>query len=176
LKEDHLISFRGISVVRTKYRTAIAKSLKLLLMAVIFMVSAVPVLAEDRMVLGPRQFEADTSGAVLCVWSIYLTIQAAIVACGIPRQSSDDAIDKDITEMDEFILANSSLRPTRTMLDDFKRRTAEREMSILRQQGLQKFCDGSDIKHFRNLSPDYIQTEIRKLLAVPREPVMNPCL
>jgi hypothetical protein len=44
---------------------------------------ASPAHAEDKMVLGARQFENDTSGkgAVLCVWSIYLSIQAQTAAC-----------------------------------------------------------------------------------------------
>jgi hypothetical protein len=170
------MSFRPKLLILTKYITPIAQNLKLLLTAVIIVASATPVLAEDPMVLGPRQFEGDRSGAVLCVWLIYATIQAATAACGLPRQPSDDAIDKAVTDMDEFIVANSSLRPTRAMLDDFKHRRTEMEMSVLRRKGLQKFCDGPDIKHFRNLSPDYIDAEIKKLLAVPREPVMNPCL
>ena len=168
--------FGPIFFAVTKYFAAVAQNLKLLLVAVIIVASATPVLAEDRMVLGPRQFEGDNSGAVLCVWLIYLTIQAATAECGVPRQPSDDAIDKVIADMDEFILANSSLHPTRAMLDDFKHRRMELEMSVLRQKGLQTFCEGPDIKHFRSLSTDRIHAEIKKLLAVPREPVMNPCL
>src|SRR5689334_21061649 len=75
-------------------------------------------MGEDRMVLGPRQFEVDKTGngAVLCTWSIYLSIQAETAACGLTRRPSDDAMDEAIVAIDEFILANSSLRPTRVAL------------------------------------------------------------
>src|SRR5258708_2715282 len=79
---------------------------------------------QDRLVLGPRQFEEDKSGAgaVLCLWSIYLSVQAQTAACALPRRPVDDAIDQAIVAIDEFVLANSSLHPTRPMLEDFKRR------------------------------------------------------
>jgi hypothetical protein len=137
-----------------------------------------PVQGQDRMVLGPRQFEADKTGngAVLCAWSIYLSIQAETVACGLTRRPTDDAIDSAIAAIDEFILANSSLHPTRAMLDEFKRRAAESHLDPEQRQGLQKFCSRPDLEHFRSISPDQIMKSTSKLLELPREPVMNPCL
>src|SRR5262245_36610123 len=80
-----------------------------------------PAVAEDRMVLGPRQFETDKSGgAVLCVWSIYLSVRTQTTACAVSREPVDDAIDEAITAIDEFIIANSSRHPTHEMLKDFK--------------------------------------------------------
>ena len=137
-----------------------------------------PAPGQDRMVLGPRQFETDKSGngAVLCAWSLYLSIQAETAACGLTRRPTDDAMDEAIVAIDEFILANSSLHPTRTMLDEFKRRAAESHLAIAQRQGLQKFCSRPDLEHFRSISPDQIKTGVKKLLELPREPVMNPCL
>ena len=137
----------------------------------------VPALGQDRMVLGPRQFETDKSGdgAVLCTWSFYLSIQAETAACGLARRPTDDAINEAIVAIDEFILANSSLHPTRTMLDEFKRRAAESHLAIAQRQGLQKFCGEPGLEHVRSIDPDQIRTGMKKLLEFPREPVMNPC-
>jgi hypothetical protein len=133
---------------------------------------------EDWIASGPRQFQADSSGAgaVLCVWSIYLSVQAETAACNLARRPVDDAMDEAIIAIDEFILANSSLHPTRAMLDEFKRRAAESELSAVRQRGLQKVCQSSDLEHFRSVARGEIKTSTKSLLAVPREPVMNPCL
>jgi len=136
-----------------------------------------PAVSEDRMVLGPRQFEADKGGgAVLCGWSMYLSARTQTAACGFSRQPVDDAIDEAITAIDGFIIANSSLHPTREMLDDFKRRAEEAELGHTHQLGMQRYCENNFAQRFRRQSPDQIRASVRGLLAVPREPVMNPCL
>jgi hypothetical protein len=136
-----------------------------------------PAIAEDRMVLGPRQFETDKSGgAVLCAWSMYLSIRTQTTACSVSREPVDDAIDEAITTIDGFIIANSSLHPTHEMLKDFKRRAGEAELGRARQLGMQKYCENHLARHFRRQSPDQIRASVKGLLAVPREPVMNPCL
>jgi hypothetical protein len=136
-----------------------------------------PVAGQDKMVLGPDQFKEDKSGAgaVLCTWSIYLSIQAETAACALSRRPVDDAIDQAIVAIDEFILANSSLHPTRAMLENFKRNAAASAVSGARQLGPQ-FCKREDLEMFRSPSPEKIQAGVKALLAVPREPVMNPCL
>ena len=132
---------------------------------------------EDRMILGPRQFETDKGGgAVLCAWSMYLSVRTQATACAISRQPVDDAIEEAITAIDGFIIANSSLHPTREMLEDFKRRAGEAELRHARQLGMQKYCESNLAQHFRRQSPDKILASVKELLAVPREPVMNPCL
>ena len=136
-----------------------------------------PAFGEDRMVLGPRQFEFDKgAGAVLCTWSIYLSIRAERAACGAARLPVDDAIDEAIAAMDDFILANSSLHPTRSMLEDFKRRAAESELRAMSRRDLQEYCGRHEFKESRSIILERIGAEMKALLAVPREPVMNPCL
>jgi hypothetical protein len=139
---------------------------------------SVSALGQERMVLGPRQFEADKTGngAVLCAWSVYLSIQAETAACGLTRRPTDDAMDEAIVAIDEFILANSSLHPTRAMLDEFKRGAAESHLASVQREGLQKSCSRRDLERFRSISPDQIRASVKKLLEPPREPVMNPCL
>src|SRR4051812_43080423 len=133
---------------------------------------------QERMVLGPRQFERDTTGkgAVLCTWGFYIGMQAHSAACGLSRTPTDDAIDEAIGAMDDFIIANSSLKPTRGALEQFKRAAAESELADLRKQGMRKFCTDEDLNHFRSASPEAIRASIKRLLEIPREPVMNPCL
>jgi hypothetical protein len=89
--------------------------------------------------------------------------------------AGDDAIDQAIVAMDDFILANSSLHPTKAMLEAFKRDAVAPDLSSVRQLGPQ-ICKGSIIEGFRRPSPEQIQATVKELLAVPREPVMNPCL
>jgi hypothetical protein len=160
---------------------AIAAPRRLLLMviAALGLALIVPAASQDRMVLGPRQFETDKSGAgaVLCVWSIYLSVQAKTAACALPRRPVDDAIDQAIVAIDDFILANSSLHPTKAMLEAFKRGAVAADLSSVRQLGPQ-ICNSNsqELERFRRPSPEPIQATVRGLLAVPREPVMNPCL
>jgi hypothetical protein len=158
---------------------AAARRLKTLVFALAGLLTlSMPALGQDRMVLGPRQFEVDKSGngAVLCAWSVYISIQAETAACGLTRRPIDDAMDEAIVAIDEFILANSSLHPTRAMLNDFKRRAAESDIAFAKRQGLEKFCGRPDLERFRSISLDQIKTSVKKLLELPREPVMNPCL
>jgi hypothetical protein len=156
---------------------AFAKRFTLMIFAIVAL--ATPALGQDRMILGPRQFERDNSGkgAVLCSWAIFLSIQAQTAECGLARRPVDDAIDQAIAAIDEFILKNSSLRPTRQMLDDFKRRAAESERNNFRQRGSPKdYCDNPFAERFRSTNPDQLRTAVQELLAIEREPVMNPCL
>jgi hypothetical protein len=155
---------------------ATARHLALIVIAAIGWALTAPAGGQDQMTLGPRQFEEDKSGAgaVLCFWSIYVSVQAQTAACALPRRPVDDAIDQAIIAIDEFVITNSSLHPNKATLEDFKRRVTESELSGLRRRG--KFCENADLEAFRSPSPEKIQAAVKALLAVPREPVMNPCL
>jgi hypothetical protein len=137
-----------------------------------------PAAGQDRMVLGPDQFKEDKSGAgaVLCAWSLYLSIQEQTATCAWPRRPVDDAIDQAVVDIDEFILANSSLHPTRPMLDKFKHDAAAGEIKSARRWRGPQFCKNEDLEGFRSSSPEKVQSSVKTLLAVPREPLMNPCL
>lgn len=156
---------------------AVVKRYKLMIVLLIAALAA-DAAGQDQMVLGPRQFERDNSGrgAVLCVWSIYLSIQAHTKDCGLPRRPADDVIDEAIAEIDEFILANSSLHPTRAALEDFKRRAAESERRLARQRSSKEYCQNNDYEIWHSADPGRIRADVKALLSIPREPVMNPCL
>src|SRR5437763_13982340 len=93
-----------------------------LIVASVGPVLVLPAAAQDQFILGPRQLEEDKSGAgaVLCSWVILMSFQAQAAVCALPRQPIDDAMDEAIFAIDEFILANSSLHPTRNMIESFK--------------------------------------------------------
>lgn len=133
-----------------------------------------PALGQDQMVLGPRQYENDARGAVLCIWRLYLGIQGQTAACALPRRAVDDVLDHAIADIEEFILANSSLHPSRAALDSFKlKATVLSRDSVNRDP---KACKGDFLAYVRGIAPEQIQSSVKELLAVPREPVMNPCL
>jgi hypothetical protein len=174
---EALILDPAIKVVPRDRGATFAKCLALTLLVTVILAPRTPAYGEDRMVLGPRQFEPDKTGggAVLCSWSLYLSVQTYVKACGLARRPADDAMDAAIAAMDDFIIANSSLHPTRAMVEDFKRRAAESDLARAQQRGMQAFCQNSDIEIFRRPSPEQIQALVKALLAVPREPVLNPC-
>src|SRR5258705_94023 len=105
------------AIVRNSFNrgNAVIFAMRFTLMILAIIALAVPAIGQDQMILGPRQFERDNSGrgAVLCIWAIYLSIQAQTAHCGLARRPVDDAIDEAIVAIDEFIIKNSSLRPTR---------------------------------------------------------------
>ena len=134
-------------------------------------------LAQDRdhFVLGPRQFEFDNDkGAVLCAYAIYVDVQAETAFCKVERTPVDDAIDRAVLNMEDFIVANSSLHPTRAALEEFRRNAAASYVRDATARG--RLCHSPEIEAFRHQEPEKIRTGVAALLAVPREPVMNPCL
>jgi hypothetical protein len=153
---------------------AITTCLTLIVVAAIGPAFVVPAVAQDQFILGPRQLEEDKSGAgaVLCSWLILMSFQAQAAACSLPRQPIDDAMDEAIVAIDEFILANSSLHPTRNMIESFKRDWSQRARS-----GSQ-YCEDPELHRNRSDSeePARIRERVKALLAVPREPVAEPCL
>jgi hypothetical protein len=61
------------------------------------------------------------------------------------------------------------------MLENLKHDLAAGEFSARRSRG-PDFCKNSDLEAFRSFKPEQIQASVKSLLAVPREPVMVPCL
>jgi hypothetical protein len=81
-----------------------------------------------------------------------------------------------IVVIDQFILSNSSLKPTQPMLEDFKtprRRTGPERGPTT---GLEEVLRDGGTEPFAVYSRANQRASVKDLLAVPREPVMNPCL
>ena len=147
-----------------------AKRLTLTIFAIVIL--TVPGLGEERKLL-----PSDTSGkgAVLCSWGIYVYVQRQTADCGLARRPGDDAIDQAIVQMDEFIIANASSHPTHQMLEDYKRRSLE--TGWLSGHRGKEYCQKNEfVEHISSIDPDRIREEVKALLSIPREPVMNPCL
>ncbi len=150
----------------------------LLIAAAMIVSLAMPAPGQDQPVPKPpvAQWDSTGKGAVLCIWMLYLITQAIVTECGSPRTPTDDAMDQAILDIDEFILANSSERPTRAGLQDSKRRTVEEQINGARQAYQKRFCQIPFIGKFREQAADKIKEGTKDLLSIPREPVMNPCL
>jgi hypothetical protein len=124
----------------------------------------------------PPPFDNTVKGAALCVRQIYLAIEASPRACGWQRQPVDDAIDKAVHDVDDFILANSSEHPTRQALEKTKQLSVEgglRDPVTVREM-----CRPNGLPDFirRFTSPDHVALETANILSIPREPLLNPCL
>ena len=97
-------------------------------------------------------------------------VQEQTAACALPRRPVDDAIDQAIVAIEDFILANSSTHLTRAMLEALKGNTAVTRVAQ------PQFCQSQFLERLRSPSPEQVLAGVKALLAVPREPVMNPCL
>lgn len=114
---------------------------------------------------------------MICSYWFYEFTQAVTAACGWERRPVDDAIDEAVAAIEDFILANSSSHPTRRMLEDERRRNAERLRASL--AGQPQFCEDRRMEIFRSVrvvSPEQTRESVKDLLSIPREPVANPCL
>ncbi|MDR2875953.1 MAG: hypothetical protein LBV44_08525 [Methylobacillus sp.] len=133
-------------------------------------------LIETRTDESGNTVKIDRSGhsAVLCSWALYMSAQIATTVCKKPRTPTDDAIDQAIVDIDQFIIANSSEHPTQADLDKLK----SRMMGDTSPEQIEKYCSQPDltIDTIRSTSPDKVRANVKHLLAIPREPVMNPCL
>jgi hypothetical protein len=125
---------------------------------------------------GPAGVETDRSGkgAVLCAWGIYEAARAAGRACFDGQDGPFQAeLERSISRIDQFILANSSRHITQAQLDERRRRGLEE----VRQAG--DICKGAAAQMYvalRTRGAAALGAGTDELLSVPREPVMNPCL
>ncbi len=116
------------------------------------------------------------AGAVLCSWMIYNAVRDALGGCGADQHPALRAdLDRDIAALEAFISANSVLPVTVAELR--ARAEAERVRTAASQP---RVCGGGDagevVRGLDAVGPDGRREEIGKLLAVPRWPVLNPCL
>jgi hypothetical protein len=127
--------------------------------------------------------ESDPRGAVLCAWSIYVSLRAVGAAC-FPEQVGFNALlDEMIGRMDRFIVDNAPT--TQRELDKGKAAlSAETIMDFEAgpPDGKRRSCGehpGGSAQIYRHMEQQgaaRLRAEMDRLLAVPRRPVMNPCL
>jgi hypothetical protein len=124
-------------------------------------------------------FEHDESGkgAVVCSYAIYVGVQAVTKHCGWSRGPTDDAVDRAIKSMEQFIIANNKVPVTQEMLDRLRAREFEKHRGVSCERDPGNF--GSSIEFIymlRTQPPEEIDAGVADLLSIPREPRMNPCL
>ncbi len=114
-------------------------------------------------------------GAVLCVWNRLAEVKAVADYCETPRAPVDDAIDNAITEIETFILENTTSGITKTSLNQTKIELMadlpNRDDALAGTGGV---CTGDNLG-LRDSGPEAIRQMTADLLSVPREPVWNPC-
>lgn len=131
------------------------------------------------------QVDVSGKGAVLCLWYIYLLLEAATDVCEWDPLPVDDAISRGIDRIDQFIVANSSQPVTLEMLSQAKIRQIEESLgtspnetarACTFQAGDTSSFVGGLFEMRRSLTPEQFDASIDAMLSIPREPVMNPCL
>lgn len=123
-------------------------------------------------------------GAVMCVWSVYVQLSVALDICdSTPDPVAKAALSDAIGQMDEFIIKNSLTPVSQAELD--ARKASERSKGLTAISGLSKEdasrrCASGNISRMLaaigTTTAGKLKAEIANLLAVPRPPVMNPCL
>lgn len=136
---------------------------------------SVTLLLEDGNIVG---FDSSPHGAVLCAWEITVGIKTAIDVC-FPGEFTELAslLDEEIGMLDDFIVANSLTPVTKAKL---QARLGERRGRIepgsnhcrtMRQSFIEPL-----VAHLQSTSRAELRRQIDQTLAVPRPPVMIPCL
>ena len=122
----------------------------------------------------------DTRGAVLCHWSIAITQKTIGEAC-FKKRGADylASMDWAISRMDAFILRNS--KTTQAQLDKNKTKVESEIRKNIEIDSKGQCTPGQGALAFYPQSAKLrervaVEIWIRDLLAVPRPPVMNPCL
>lgn len=119
-------------------------------------------------------------GAVLCLQQVLPSAKAVVEACGWERTSTDDAIDNALTDIDAFVIANSSQPVTQEQINQFKSEQLDDARAHISAEpgvcsrdpkasddGLFWAIHTMDVTEFVALTAD--------ALSIPREPVLNPC-
>ncbi len=129
---------------------------------------------------GVETVEQDTSenGPVLCIWQIYLYQRASLERCAADTSSAlKHSMDANIERIHDFIVANSLKPVEKKALQQqsaaFIAKYAQ-ESRMKKDNALSIPCPRNG-KTSKALQHQYTEA-VDKLLAVPRPPVMNPCL
>lgn len=122
-------------------------------------------------------FSVDNSGhgAVMCSWTIYVEMSAAMDVCPDPDPRFKEELTSAIDRIDDFIVANSPLPVTKAAIEERQKA----EMARTAKLGAARLCSGDFaqlLAKLRATPREKFRHEVDDLLSVPRPPVMNPCL
>jgi hypothetical protein len=127
-----------------------------------------------------QEYKNDSSGAggILCLWSTYITLHAGLEVCGFGDEPVARALKDAISRYDEFIVKNSSQRLNHSALATEKSRI---RLDALRQvpqasATLTEACNSKMLTDLRQTDLTELKRQVDRHLAIPREPVMNPCM
>ena len=135
--------------------------------------------------LGPaaQGQEVDTRTAVLCSQAMLLGTKASAELCKWKRTATDDAIDAALSDIDTFIIKNSSRLVSQDQLDVYEASSIQQSVeAYAAEPGYCRF-DPADKSApaalpwaLHTMKAAKLSAWIADDLSVPREPDMNPCL
>jgi len=111
-------------------------------------------------------------GAVMCAWGVYVDVRSKLEKCSSSpgdeefKEKLDNAIDK----INNFIVANSLSKITKSELEDQIKKNTEHL-----PYGCMGYPDSITNK-LRSMPVEKFKSSLDDLLSVPRPPVMEPCL
>jgi hypothetical protein len=111
-------------------------------------------------------------GAVLCVWQIYAFIREFGSTCH-PFEDADvrDEIARSVDRMEQFIVINGQPDPNYISTWEQRFRDTGKNKDICKSKAAEQMYKG-----FIKSTPAEIKDKTDFLLAVPRRPMLNPCL
>ena len=134
-------------------------------------------LADDRKPLDYRQLKGDDkiSGQMLCALVLGIMTETIVANCKLTRKPADDAIDRAVLSIENYMIANSSQHPTQETFETLRKDFSENLKRA--KTPPEAACGGKDFdKWFRSDTPEQIDANVRKLLATPPGPDPVPCL
>ena len=123
-------------------------------------------------------------GAVMCIWTIHATRLAMLEVCPSSDLSPWKAeLASALDKIDDFIVSNNltpiseeSLRERREELVDGLRG----EVARMTPPDVERACRSGSVEEMlgplRSMSVENFRADLEQVLAVPRPPVMNPCI
>ncbi|MEJ0076978.1 MAG: hypothetical protein WDO17_16340 [Alphaproteobacteria bacterium] len=142
-----------------------------------FSLSSILLLTMPAHAQAPAVPEPDPHGAVLCSWHIYLMMKNWGDTC-FPSERTEFklALSEAIEKIEAFIMASSPA--TQRDIERARSKMSSDTAASRRRLG-RDACTALDKERYRYSEAQgasAIRDDITKLLAVPRKPVMNPCL
>jgi hypothetical protein len=119
----------------------------------------------------------DPHGAVLCAWHIYLRVKDIGESCLSDEQSDfKQLLAQSVEKIEAFIMANG---PASQKEIDEARARIRADTAMFQHRLGYEVCRPAERDLYRHVEAQGLSAMrdyITKLLAVPRKPVMNPCL
>ncbi len=133
-----------------------------------------------------QNVENDVSGhgAVMCAWGIYLQLREQLESCNASgNEPLKKNLDTAISRIGDFIVANAVPPMSKADVDGMLQQrlgVVRKEAAGLPQAQKDRQCKAGEttgtLQKLRTMPQAQWDSSLNDLLAVPRPPVMNPCL